>query len=597
MLLHRGPEEQGTTSLLPHVFCGHRRLSIIGLTDSQQPMLSYDKRYLLTYNGEIYNFHTLREKLKYKWQFRTRGDTEVLLAGLICEGMDFIPKLEGMWAFALWDQQEKKLLLSRDRLGQKPLYYTLSDQKKSIVCCSELPPLLHALNKKQSVDNASLADFMRYGYCLPGFTFYKNINELRAGYNLIWQENKETITKSYWKIRPSFGEFNSSKETAKEQLETLFSESVKKRMIADVDVGAFLSGGIDSSLITSYANTFHPGTIKTFTIGFKQKSYDETAFALKVAQHIGTEHYVEQINEFKVSTLCELIFYHAGQPFGDASLLPTAKVSQLASQHVKVVLSGDGGDEFFSGYQHYQAMALLRWYSRLPQSLRRGLASLISAIPESSKNHSASLLKKAQLFIRAMDRMKFEQPYVASLMFDPLEMESLLPDIHQRSHSSKIFAAEYEVKDIARMMFMDATVYLPQDILCKVDRASMAHSIEARAPFLDHKLVEFAFSLPISWHRNCCSGKVMLKKTFSNRLPAVIWRRRKQGFAVPLGSWFKGELGNDLRKMNEEIDSPVKKEYVEDMLAKHISKKQDNGMKLWRIYVYYKWLNYQLSGD
>ncbi len=589
MLAHRGPEERGVISLSPNIFCGHRRLSIIGLTDSQQPMLSPDKRYLLSYNGEVYNFRILREKLKDKWQFCTKGDTEVLLAGLICEGESFIAQLEGMWAFAFWDQQSERLLLSRDRIGQKPLYYSLSAQKKSITCCSELPALLYSLGEKPVVDDASLADFMRYGYCLPGFTFYREVYELPAGHNLLWHKETAPTIKRYWRITPGFGGYRFSQKKAAEELQVLLADAVSKRMIADVEVGSFLSGGVDSSLITSYANLFHPGTIKTFTIGFKQKSYDESLFAARVAEYIGTDHYLEQMEEFDVTALCELVFRHVGQPFADSSLLPTAMVSRLASRHVKVVLSGDGGDEFFSGYQHYQAMAVLRWYSRLPRILRKGVAALVSSIPESSRSHSRSLLKKAQLFVRAMDRMKYEQPYIAPMMFDPMEMSQLIPDIDKQGHGSEIFAEECDVKDIERMMFMDSMVYLPQDILCKVDRASMAYSVEARAPFLDHKLVEFAFSLPLAWHRNWYSGKLMLKNSFYSRLPAEIWQRRKQGFGVPLGDWFRGRLGDELRSINRQIDSPVKKDYVDNLLMEHAAKKRDNGQKLWRIYVYYKW--------
>jgi asparagine synthase (glutamine-hydrolysing) len=358
--------------------------------------------------------------------------------------------------------------------------------------------------------------------------------------------------------------------------------------VADVEVGAFLSGGIDSSLIVAILSHELSVKPKTFTIGFDEASYDERRHARFVAGENHTEHY-DETHSWDADLLKKLILDHVGQPFMDSSILPTAAVSRLAARYVKVVLSGDGGDELFSGYQRYQARALLRWYSRLPGALRRNLPLLLKHIPEPMAHHSHSLLKKAHLFFDIVARQNDERPYIAPIFYTHAEFERLAPSLAGRGHAPPGIPEESRHDNMLEMMAADALVYLPQDILTKVDRASMAYSIEARAPFLDREVVELAFSFPPHWHRSGLSGKKMLHRAFHDIVPRRIWKRRKQGFGVPIHRWFRGELGADLTDLTNRTDSCLERRYTEKLLKEHRRGLRDHGYRLWGIYVYLLW--------
>ena len=290
-------------------------------------------------------------------------------------------------------------------------------------------------------------------------------------------------------------------------------------------------------------------TPKTFTIGFSEKSFDERGVARQVASQYKTQHYERCLETWDRDRLESMILSHIGQPFYDASLLPTDMVSQLASQHVKVALSGDGGDELFSGYQRYQARMILRWYARLPSFFRSQMEQAIRLLPEPMQHHSRSILKKAHLFLDILERKSSETPYVAPVLYSDNVFADLAGDIARSGHPPPVLPTVDPADDILEMMRADAAVYLPQDILVKVDRASMAHSLEVRAPFLDSRVVQLAFSLPVSWHRGAMSGKQMLRNTFRQLLPDNIWGRRKQGFGVPIHQWFRSDLGNELEEL------------------------------------------------
>lgn len=390
---HRGPDADGLWQS-DNVTVGHLRLSIIDIAASLQPMVDPTGRYIITYNGEIYNYQELRTALIGKWQFKTQGDTEVLLAGLTVHGERFLEKIEGMWAFAFWDDHEKKLLISRDRMGKKPLYY--QESQSEFICASELPGLACLKKEPWEEDLDSSADYLRHGYYLPGTTAYKKVGEVLPGQYLYWEPGKVSNQKTYWNL--SLKDYDGNRDQACLDLERHLVDAVKKRLVADVEVGAFLSGGIDSSLIISILTQKLSVNPKTFTIGFPERSYDERKFAQMVAHHYDTEHYTDVLQKWDKEKLTTLIFSNIGQPFSDSSLLPTSLVSGLASSHVKVALSGDGGDELFSGYQRYQARAILRWYTRLPKSLRNGIEKVIRMLPEPMSHHSRSVLKRLIFF-------------------------------------------------------------------------------------------------------------------------------------------------------------------------------------------------------
>lgn len=583
---HRGPDAEGVICGSGWVM-GHRRLSIIDLLGSKQPMLDPQKRYSLSYNGEIYNYKSLRKQLENNWQFKTHGDTEVILAGLIIHGKEFLSKLEGMWAIAFWDNIESKLLLSRDRLGKKPLYYT--NNNGLFACASELPSLLTLSQHHRQEDLDSTADYFRYGFFLPGTTIYKGVKEVLPGHHLEWSTCSAVSTEQYWQI-PTGKNFK-NKRQGFSQLRDVLIESVEKRMVADVEVGAFLSGGVDSSLIVSIMCNdlgIHP---QTFTIGFDEKAYDESVYAKQISNWLGTEHHQETHASWDKKQLLLLILKHVGQPFCDSSLLPTAQVSSLASRHVKVVLSGDGSDELFSGYQRYQARAILQWFTRLPEHMQSLVIKTFDVLPEPATHHSKSMLKKAHLFSNFIKRKQAETPYVAPVFYSNDEYKLLAPDLFDKGHSPPSLPSQTRLDDIEKMMLSDCLVYMPQDILTKVDRASMAYSLETRAPFLDAKVVEAAFSMPVKWHRRGFSGKRSLRQTFSDRLPVNIWNRNKQGFAVPVHDWFRNEAGEHLSVMLKMDTGPLCSGFIYNLLEQHQNKISDHGYKLWAIYVYLLWRN------
>jgi len=583
---HRGPDDE---ALWCNSGCaiGHRRLSIIDIGGSRQPMLDPTKRYVLAYNGEVYNFKQLREALKPSWDFLTRGDTEVVLAGLIIHGEAFLERMEGMWALSFWDNDRKLLLLTRDRMGKKPLYY--QQGRGEIACASELSALCCLSSAPWSEDFNSTADYLRYGYYLPGTTAYKNVHEVLPGHLLTWSPGGNIVQKPYWSL--SIGGFSGSKPKARALLRELLFQAVKRRLIADVEVGAFLSGGIDSSLIVSVLSKKLCIKPKTFTIGFSEASYDERKYASHVARLAGTQHFEECFEDWDREQLTSLILKNVGQPFSDSSLLPTAMVSRVAASQVKVVLSGDGGDELFSGYQRYQARVLLRWYTRLPGILKKNIERVIKSIPEPMAHHSHSLLKKAHLFLDIVNRQKSETPYIAPLLYATDDFELLAPELSNCGHLPPALPAESREDSLLEMMASDALIYLPQDILVKVDRASMAYSLEARAPFLDHDIVKLAFSIPRPWHRRGTSGKRMLREAFSDLLPSFIWRRRKQGFGVPIHSWFRGDLGGRLLDLLGQLNTPLETSYIDQMLLDHRKGRRDHGYRLWNIYIYLRWLS------
>ncbi len=584
-IAHRGPDDKGVENAYPAVI-GHRRLSIIDLSGSRQPMSDVTGRYVLTYNGEIYNYQQLRSRLNGHWQFRTEGDTEVLLAGLVTFGTSFLEDAEGMWAFALWDRLKKRLLLSRDRMGKKPLYYRLLPN--GIACASEisaLQALLPAAKWNEDVD--STADYFRYGFYLPGTTAYEDIREVLPSHVFWWSDDGSTSSEAYWTL--SVGTFPGNRANACELVSNTLCEAVSRRLVADVEVGAFLSGGVDSSLLVAILSDVFKNAPKTFTIGFSEPGYDEREFARIVARTYQTSHFEECLQVLDIERLKKLVTDHVGQPFADSSILPTALVSELAAKHVKVAISGDGGDELFSGYQRYQARVILRWYSRLPLPMRKGAEHLLSALPEPMVHHSRSLLKKAQLFMRLAGQQKDETPYVAPRLFSEEELSLLIPELGGRGHPPAGLKAEETTDEIQKMMFADALIYLPQDILVKVDRASMAYSLEARSPFLDREVVELAFSLPRKWHRRGFSGKRMLRQSFPHLLPSQIWKRRKQGFSVPVDAWFKGGLRHELQECLDDAASPISAPYVLSMMGEHMAGRRDHGHRLWSVYIYLLW--------
>ncbi|GAA0853405.1 asparagine synthase (glutamine-hydrolyzing) [Aliiglaciecola litoralis] len=584
-LAHRGPDSS-CFAPLANGFIGHTRLSIIDLDASQQPMLSPCGRYSLAFNGEIYNYKEQREKLQNLWSFKTNGDTEVLLAGLVLFGVKYLEQLEGMWGFVFWDEQDGVLFLGRDRMGKKPLYY--QDTIDTFSCCSELPALSVLSDDKWTEDLSSTADYFRYGFYLPGFTAYEQVKEVKPGHILRWTPGVKAAEEPYWRLKVS--KYQGTKSNAVEDLRNALDYSVKRRLVSDVDVGSFLSGGVDSSIITALGSRHHIEGFKTFTVGFDSKSYDERKYARQVSEHLKTDLYEYVLESFSREDIEKLLGVHIGQPFFDSSILPTSKVAELASQHVKVALSGDGGDELFCGYQRYKARALINHYKKLPKLLQQQVARMIRLMPEPSAHHSGSLLKKAHMFLDVVDRQGSETPFVSARFFTEHQFNDLLPGLSSIGHHDDRLIEDAKPNEVVAMMFNDAHIYLPQDIHTKVDRASMSHSLETRAPFMDQKVVELAFSFPLEWQLSWKTNKPILYEAFRDLLPENIWKRRKQGFAVPIGEWFRGDMGLQFIELLEGSESQfINIDALKALYHQHLSGVKDNGHRLWLFYVYLLW--------
>jgi len=582
---HRGPDAYAKVTG-PNWGIGHRRLSILDLGHSHQPMQSPDSNFVLSFNGEIYNFKTLRDELSPHWQFKTSGDTEVLLAGLIHYGPSFLRKLRGMWALALWNSVSGNLLLARDRIGKKPLYYTHSEQE--FTCASELPALFTLTPKQSDEDLDSTADFFSYGFYMPGKTAYSNISEILPGHYATWNPSTGFVQQPYWELK--VGPYYDSHSNAVDDLRSAMTTAVERRLVSDVEVGLLLSGGIDSSLIAAILTKDFERRPKSFTVGFGSHAYDERDDARRVAVTSNTNHYERVFPEFEPAQLDELVSRAVGQPFGDASLLPTSCAYALAGEHVKVVLSGDGADELFSGYQRYQARLLINYYLSVPKSLRVVVEKALSLFDEPHGHHSRSLLKKAKLFARYAQHARREHAYIAPDLLSRDTLSLIAPDLSDRGSNPAPLIEPRDTDDVMEMMSQDALIYLPQDILTKVDRASMTHSVESRCPFLDAEVVDLAFRLPRHWNRRRLMGKRMIRDSFSDYLPPETWKKRKQGFSVPLSEWFCGELGNKLLcLLSDHKDHNLSSSHIETMLEQHRAGITDNSMGLWAIYSYLKW--------
>jgi len=583
-LRHRGPDESGRFAGDDFV-AGHTRLAIIDLKGGHQPMRDPSERWVLVFNGEIYNYRELRAQLAERWDFRDDSDTEVLLAGLVMEGTRFVERLDGMWALVLHDTTTGDSLLSRDRFGKKPLYYRRHGA--TFACASELPAL-EVLTPDVAVteDAAGIADYFRYGYALPGATCVAGVSEVLPAHTLRLRADGSIAQERYW--TPSVEPWTGSFEEAAEHVRELLTQGVRRRQLAsDVEVGAFLSGGVDSTTVCALAQESGFGRLRTFTAGFAEPTYDERAPAAQAAAELGTLHTAEEIKPDVAAVLATELPRRMGQPFGDSSLVPSALVASVAARHVKVVLTGDGSDEIFGGYARYAGRLLRQRYHRLPAPLRSIVERGVLATPEPHAHHSGSLLKRAHLFVRLAREDR--DAYIGPPAIRKETLAQLVPGLGAGNPMPDRPWPD-DPDELRHMLLMDCLVYLPQDILQKVDRATMMHSLEARSPFLDTALFEFVMRLPWQWHFSGVRGKRVLQAAMRGRVPDFIWDRRKQGFASPVSHWMRHWLGDDLLAMTDSGDTGVVDAAgLRALLREHRAGRADHSQPLWLAYAYLRW--------
>jgi asparagine synthase (glutamine-hydrolysing) len=548
LLSHRGPDERGTAPL-GNVFLGMRRLSIIDLSGGRQPIWNEDQTCCIVYNGELYNFHDLKPELESRGHlFRTRSDTEVVLHAYEEWGPDCLRRFNGMFAFAIWNQRANCLFLARDRIGEKPLYYYQDSDR--LIFASEIKAILADPVVPRRLNPRGLANFLCFGHAVAPETIYQGIYKLLPGHYLIARD-AQVCTSRYWEVgdepQLSVGSILTEAEYA-ERILSLLDDSVRRRMVADVPVGAFLSGGVDSSAIAALMNRHASGPVRTFSLGFNIGGayYNELSGAHVVAKHLGTEHYELHAEHVDLIQTLRGLVYHYDEPFADAAAFPLYLLSRFARDHVKVVLSGDGGDELFGGYRRYALDRFASFYQRLPVALTEKLIpALAGNLPRLRRTkrffHTLCLVDPARRYASWLS--VFTPEMQADLLGADLRAAIACHDparpYHRYYHALNRNTASDHLN---RLMYVDLKTLLVDGYMEKVDKATMACSLEARVPLLDHRLVELAFQIPGRFKISGGSLKRILKLAVRDLLPVSVLRKPKHGFAVPLDPWFRSEL-------------------------------------------------------
>ena len=584
---HRGPDSNGfkkfTKKRLGHIFLGHTRLSIIDLSNNgSQPMSDSDLNIHVTYNGEIYNFNEIKKELYSKgYSFNSNTDTEVIIYAYKEWGIGCVDKFIGMFAFAIYDESKEKLFIIRDRLGIKPIYYFTKDNEFAFA--SELKALTKLPNFEKKISIKGLSLFTQYQYIPAPFSIYSNTYKLRPGH-YIEVSKTGIIDKKYWDAKNYFNAISNfqSEEEILNELEQLLISSVKYRMVSDVPIGSFLSGGIDSSLVSAIMQNLSSKPIETFSLGFNVSGYDEAKFAKKIANHLGTSHNELYVNPSQALDVIPNLSKFYDEPFADSSAIPTMIVSSLARKKVTVVLSGDGGDELFGGYQRY------KFFSKL------------LSIPKPFKKVFSNILKKAGKnnfrYQKAGSVLNWDSTLDAYASLSNAwysdDLNKIINfELFTDQSKSKYFNNGKSIEE--QLMFADINLYMVDDILTKVDRASMSTSLESRVPLLDHRIVEFALQLPLHYKIKSGKSKYILRKILEKYVPNNLYDRPKSGFGIPVKEWLKNNLNDWMRdtlspqelSKHNYFDNDI----IQRMIDDHSKNNYDYHLQLWTILMFQDW--------
>jgi asparagine synthase (glutamine-hydrolysing) len=596
---HRGPDGGGSY-LCPPAVLGHRRLSVIDLEAGWQPMIDDEAKVSTVFNGEIYNFLEIRHELEKRgYGFRTRSDTEALLKSYICYGADCLTRFEGMFAFAIWDERNQTLFAARDRMGKKPFYYTL--QNGVFAFASELTAFKNLPFIKLEVERKSIARYLAYEYVPTPDTIYKNIFKLRPGHYLIFS-NGILKTVRYWDLPVPAQKVNISEDECCERIVSLLGQAIKRRLISDVPLGVFLSGGIDSSAVVALMSELvPPSEIKTFSIGFRESSYDESPYARMVSNLFGTHHYEETLSAIDAGDLLPEIVSRQDEPMADPSVVPTFLLSKITRKKVTVALGGDGGDELFAGYEYYTGSILADYYLRLPLVLREDIIKpLLRLLPVSTGYVSPRHVMEK--FIRGTEAPDWLRSQIWVGAFTPDFEKDLWKDFPLSSSNPELMYEQTKslfqnfraTNSLDKVFYLFAKQYLLDYILVKVDRCSMMHALEVRAPFLDKDVVEFVFGLPSHMKIKRLTRKYLLKKALRNHLPKSILHRKKRGFLIPTALWLKKNLSHlvdeELGESNIRRQGLFNHKFISEMISKHKAGKADFRKELWTLLVLQLWL-------
>ncbi|MCB6541222.1 Asparagine synthetase [uncultured Desulfovibrio sp.] len=601
---HRGPDGEGQWSSGP-VCLGHRRLSIIDLSGGGQPMHSADGQMTVTFNGEIYNYAELKEQLTaLGGQFQTSSDTEVILEGYRIWGPDCLARFDGMFAFALWDNQQRRLFCARDRFGKKPFFYTV--QHGRLYFASELTGIEQLRHLSLTMNPQAVMRYLAYEYVPTPHSVYTEVQSLPPSHMLLLQDGNLSISR-YWDMpMPDESDRRSDNELC-EELRFLLSRAVRRRMVSDVPLGVFLSGGIDSSIVAGLMARQSSTAIKTFSIGFSEASYDESRYARIVAKAFATDHHERVLSAEECADTLPGIISRMDVPMADASVAPTWLLSGVTREKVTVALGGDGADELWAGYEHYIGFKVAQWYNAAPSALRKGIIEPLAQLLPSSAGYINPRLAVAT-FLRAAHAPAWQRVQTMLTAFTPDMQESILDSAFKAQQPGflapeVLFAPTREHYDhwqpqnaatpLARAFHVYARQFMLDDILVKVDRCSMLHSLEVRAPFLDKDAAEFAARLPVGRKLHGFKRKWLLKKAFAELLPDEILYRNKRGFQIPVAQWLRGRM----RPLMEDLlsESTLKAQgifnhqAVRALMDEHVSGRADLRKPLWTLLVFQLW--------
>lgn len=594
-LAHRGPDD-GELFLAPGIGLGHRRLRVIDIEGGKQPMQSAQHGLVIVYNGEIYNFVEIREALCQLGEtFKTRSDTEVVLKGYARWGAGLLNKLVGMFAFAIWDIRKKKLFIARDRLGVKPLYWA-SQPDGGIAFGSELSSLRVSGLASEGVNKKALGKYLALGYVLGSQSIMDGVERLTPGKYMEWTPQDGVRIHQYWDLAGIWRD-NTRKglvrsvDEAGEEFEAILSSAVNQRLVSDVPLGAFLSGGIDSSIIAALMSD-SVKNLKTFCIGFKQRSFDESEYARKVADYIRADHTEEVVGDCSPELLLEIVS-SLDEPFADTSIIPTYSLCKMTRQNVTVSLSGDGGDELLAGYITHRADDYYKVMSRAPGTLIKGVRTLVKLIPDSQRK--VNMIFKIKQFLAAWPRSSVDAHAWWRMLLDP-ELLSL-SGVHgvEIFEDFRLAAAEAEgLTDLDKSLYVDYKTWLVDDVLFKTDRASMMHGLEVRSPFLDHRLVEFSTRLHPDLKKKGSDSKILLKRLAESRLPCEILQRKKAGFNSPVGLWLKTnwlELSEEMFRASKIANLGIDPAPILVLWNEHKNMRRNHGYVLFSFLMLLLWVD------
>nr|WP_276279667.1 asparagine synthase (glutamine-hydrolyzing) [Halorussus sp. DT72] len=590
---HRGPDAEGVYASGPALLA-HRRLSILDLSEAgRQPMANGDGTVHIVFNGEIYNYKELRDRVD-DYSFRSETDTEVLLHLYEEYGTDCLQYLRGMFAFAIWDERAERLFLARDRLGQKPLFYRDTDD--GFWFASSIKAILADDDVSARPDHDAIRSYLNYQYVPTPKTGFRGIERLAPGEYAVVSEGGTTRDR-YWSLSYR-NQSSKSPSRLADELRDRLREATRLRMRSDVPVGVFLSGGIDSSVVAALMDDVADDPIGTYSIGFDKEAYDELEFAREVADAYGTDHHEYEVTPDSMDVLPEIIDQYE-MPFGDPSALPTYYVSQVASEDITVALTGDAGDENFAGYDRYTWDRVVSLARQIPRPVRRLGAKTLRSMPRPVREQRHAHLARRTLEIANGDPVEQYSRFICHATGEQLERvwDGPVPD-DELAQLRDAFARSDGPTRLDRVTHVDLQTYLPDDLLVKVDRASMAHSLEVRSPFLDHEVVEFAARIPSKYKWRRGEGKWILKRAFEDLLPEKVLTRSKQGFGVPINEWFRGELREFARDNLDSLGArpAFDPDGLRVTLDEHVRGSEDHGYRLWDLVMLEQWYERFIDG-